>query len=622
MKQMSIDWKNSTLNDSYRIVKDQVIAFQNIFQLSKEQEIHDLKILSPQQLKSSKQVKFFNWNVNFQKCQLQLYTKEEFHEIYQYNCFLLGDCYKANSLSYIQQKYRTFESYFDTENRNNLLLLGENIRDFNQFKLKNTLQNPFSDMKKMYVNKRNPFVTFAVYDIIQSNEPAINFFTKLLLQSAFGNLEEAFQYYGITQNQVMGMNVHELFQSQLLIPGNMVAYRQNFPEYYDQIAFCSYTLHINQFHRNVPNMEFSTNICEQCNSPDPNQACTCLKSASPLKQPQLIPLSLLQEYPMNYKYYDIICSLYHSFICQFKIWSYQDSIERIINCEINPETIVTSQSNINNNYENLELLGDAVLKYVVTVELFNNYELLDEGEMTSLRSRIIMNTFLASLFQQLGLQNYIINQDLHFKQIRNPLVNELKSSEDPELQMSQMADIYEALIGGVFEQSQSLYEFISILRKTNFPISCKRDKLYDYEPLEQKVLSLDFKEYQFNNSQLLQVALNTQTYDRLEFLGDAAFELLIIAYLFKIARNKQRKDPHWKLNPGLLSSWKQSLLSNKFMGELVIKLGLMPQIEDIPKMYGDIFESVGAAVLLDGGWAAFNQVFGSLYKPYIEQLIE
>ncbi len=54
------------------------------------------------------------------------------------------------------------------------------------------------------------------------------------------------------------------------------------------------------------------------------------------------------------------------------------------------------------------------------------------------------------------------------------------------------------------------------------------------------------------------------------------------------------------------------------MGELVIKIGLMPQIEDIPKMYGDVFESVGAALLLDGGWVSFNQVFGSLYKPYIE----
>lgn len=59
------------------------------------------------------------------------------------------------------------------------------------------------------------------------------------------------------------------------------------------------------------------------------------------------------------------------------------------------EALVTSSSNFKSNYENLELLGDSVLKYVVTVDIFKHYELLDEGEMTSLRSRLIMNTFLA-----------------------------------------------------------------------------------------------------------------------------------------------------------------------------------------------------------------------------------
>lgn len=71
-----------------------------------------------------------------------------------------------------------------------------------------------------------------------------------------------------------------------------------------------------------------------------------------------------------------------------------------------------------------------------------------------------------------------------------------------------MADIYEALIGGVFEKTQSLYEFMDILRKTNFPISAKRDKLFDYEPFDRYLVALDFKEYQFNNPQLLQVALD------------------------------------------------------------------------------------------------------------------
>lgn len=41
---------------------------------------------------------------------------------------------------------------------------------------------------------------------------------------------------------------------------------------------------------------------------------------------------------------------------------------------ISDECIITSQCNGLHNYENLELLGDSVLKYVVSVDLFLNYE--------------------------------------------------------------------------------------------------------------------------------------------------------------------------------------------------------------------------------------------------------
>lgn len=38
---------------------------------------------------------------------------------------------------------------------------------------------------------------------------------------------------------------------------------------------------------------------------------------------------------------------------------------------------------------------------------------------------------------------------------------------------------------------------------------------------------------------------------------------------------------------------------------------------DTPKILGDIWESVGGAVLIDGGWDAFNHVFGRILSPYI-----
>ncbi|CAD8073701.1 unnamed protein product [Paramecium sonneborni] len=612
------------LSSSYRKMNDQILVYKNRIQVTKDNNQFDLKILTPGYLKNNKYQYMFNWKINFIESQICQFSREEFYQIYLYNCFLLGDCYKANSLSYIQQKYRPFDSYFDykNENRNNILLYGENMNEFNKFKLQNSAQNDFSDFNRIYVNKKNPFVSFSVYDIINSNDKAISFFQRLVQQQAFQNIEEALKYYGVSSNEIEGLNVHELFHSEKLTLGNVQSFRQNYQNFHEYIALSAYTLHVNQFHRNVPNMAFSTNECEQCNSSNPKEYCSCLKPIQPLKQPQLIPIQYLQEYPLDYQTYDIICILYHSLICQLKIWSHQDSVENILNYQVAEEALVTSSSNYKRNYENLELLGDSVLKYVVTVDIFKHYELLDEGEMTTLRSRLIMNTYLAQLFEQLGLEHYIINQDLHFKQIRNPLINDVISSENKQLQISQKADIYEAIIGGVFDTTQSLYEYIKILIRTNFPISQYQDILLDFQPITDSIQPIHIKDYQFNNPQLYEIAINPSQYDRLEFLGDAAIELLVISYVFRLARQKQLKNPNWTLNPGLLSNWKQYLLANKFMGEQTIKMGLKPHVDDIPKLYGDIFESVAAAILLDSGWKGLNQVYGSLYKTYMDQINE
>lgn len=47
-------------------------------------------------------------------------------------------------------------------------------------------------------------------------------------------------------------------------------------------------------------------------------------------------------------------------------------------------------------------------------------------------------------------------------------------------------------------------------------------------------------------------------------------------------------------------------------------MGILPKVEEIPKSYGDVFESIAAAILLDGGWKNLNKVFGSIYKKEIE----
>ncbi|MBU1915744.1 ribonuclease III, partial [Patescibacteria group bacterium] len=56
--------------------------------------------------------------------------------------------------------------------------------------------------------------------------------------------------------------------------------------------------------------------------------------------------------------------------------------------------------------ERLEFLGDAVLELVVTEYLYQNYP-NPEGELTNWRAALVNAKSLASVAQELGLENYL-----------------------------------------------------------------------------------------------------------------------------------------------------------------------------------------------------------------------
>lgn len=60
------------------------------------------------------------------------------------------------------------------------------------------------------------------------------------------------------------------------------------------------------------------------------------------------------------------------------------------------------------NNERLEFLGDAILCFVVTEELYNNFGDLSEGELSFLRSQIVSTKPLANFASQLGLPNCLM----------------------------------------------------------------------------------------------------------------------------------------------------------------------------------------------------------------------
>ena len=120
-------------------------------------------------------------------------------------------------------------------------------------------------------------------------------------------------------------------------------------------------------------------------------------------------------------------------------------------------------------YERLELLGDAVLDYLVTCYVFCNTD-ADPGRLTDIRSALVNNNFYASLLTDASLDKHILhsapgvlrkmlayledrwwdgdsdNIDLNLRLFNEDEPLELDMVEVPKV----LGDVFEAIIGAVF----------------------------------------------------------------------------------------------------------------------------------------------------------------------------
>ena len=113
--------------------------------------------------------------------------------------------------------------------------------------------------------------------------------------------------------------------------------------------------------------------------------------------------------------------------------------------------------------------------------------------------------------------------------------------------------------------------------------------------------------YNFKNKQLLSMALthssyaheqSTESYERLEYLGDSLVNFIVAEYLFA----------NFQVSAGELSKYRASLVSTESFAGIVKSMGLEKYIligKSVQKIsdsvLADIFESVLAAIYLDGG---------------------
>jgi len=91
----------------------------------------------------------------------------------------------------------------------------------------------------------------------------------------------------------------------------------------------------------------------------------------------------------------------------------------------------------NSNYEQLEFLGDAIIKPIISIYLVDRYPYEGEGFLSTLRTKIESTNTLSHFFKCLGLQEYI-------------LLSSIEEQNNGRDNIKILEDCFEAFIGALY----------------------------------------------------------------------------------------------------------------------------------------------------------------------------
>ena len=156
-------------------------------------------------------------------------------------------------------------------------------------------------------------------------------------------------------------------------------------------------------------------------------------------------------------------------------------------CFNNPaflETALTHRSANKNHYERMEFLGDSVLNFVISAELYQQFPQASEGELSRLRAHLVKGESLSKVASELSLGEYLRLGS-----------GELKSGG--YRRKSILADVLESIIGAIYldngfvdAQSFILRVFADRLENVGTVKELKDPKTRLQEYLQAQALSL------------------------------------------------------------------------------------------------------------------------------------
>ncbi|CAO3607529.1 unnamed protein product [Mucor fragilis] len=340
------------------------------------------------------------------------------------------------------------------------------------------------------------------------------------------------------------------------------------------------------------------------------------------------------------------------------------------------EAYTTPSASMEMNYERLETLGDSLLKFIATIRLYINFPFCNEGDLHHLRIRVICNRALYRSAKRLKFYRYVTSQAFNRRYWRPPRFTSPADNQETidglryhKLSDKTLADIVEAslgaaylsngLEGGLHAAIQLQIPFDEIKTWDDFKPTFEESRKQVPARAEVRALrSLDLPKVteivgrEFQTPLLIVEALThaslpnstSPCYQRLEFLGDAILDFMVIRYLFA-------KYPD--ADPGIITDLKDSCVNNHILGIVCIETGLyrhiihysgkliraieyfVREVEEtkakgeavgeywvdfnIPKVLSDVVESMLGATFVDAGFRleAVEELFAKWFLPIL-----
>ncbi|KAG6855112.1 hypothetical protein C0991_006041 [Blastosporella zonata] len=249
-------------------------------------------------------------------------------------------------------------------------------------------------------------------------------------------------------------------------------------------------------------------------------------------------------------------------------------------------SLCTPSSGAEYNYERLELLGDAFLKYMSSTYLFVTHPAHKEGSLHDERQGLISNKSLYRCADRAGVPNYIQSKLFSPRVWAPPFftvpapVN--KANDDAAVDQA-IADVAEAILAAGY-LTGGRETALQVAKALGIPIlgvntwsdfaakgivaplnlNLKQDSI---EPVES-IIGYKVKQPQLLSQALTHFSIvgHDSTFtERLEFVGDAILDFMVIRHLY---------EKEQQLTPGGLTLLKAAMVSNSTLAAVCVCSGL------------------------------------------------